>query len=69
MHAVAKARLSSDCLVKFRQSVFDQSLLESNELDSIDDQVMTLIEESVQDSMTAPRGVAADVTTDVYINY
>lgn len=66
---VEKLRETSDCLVKFRATVAEQSLLDTSELDTIDEQVMTLIEDSVQASMLAPRGGAADITTDVYINY
>lgn len=66
---VEELRETSDCLRNFRTSVADQSLLEVSQLDSIDDEVLALIEESVQASMAAPRGTPADVTTDVYINY
>lgn len=66
---VEELRKTSDCLLKFRETAASESLIESSELDSIDEQVMTLIEESVQASMAAPRGTAEDVTKDVYINY
>ena len=66
---VEELRETSDCLKNFRKAITDQGLLESTELDAIDDQVMTLIEESVVAAMAAPRGTPEDVLTDVYINY
>ncbi|MGK0498784.1 MAG: pyruvate dehydrogenase E1 component alpha subunit [Oceanicoccus sp.] len=66
---VEELRKTSDCLQIFRKTITDQGLFESTELDSIDDQVMTLIEESVEAAMVAPRGTPDDVLTDVYINY
>lgn len=66
---VEELRETSDCLNKFRATTTSQGSLESAALDSVDDEVLALIEESVQASMAAPRGTPADVTTDVYINY
>ena len=66
---VEKLRETSDCLDNFRKTVTADSSLEASDLDAIDEQVMTLIEDSVEASIAAPRGTEADITTDVYINY
>ena len=66
---VEKLRETHDCLRNFRKSVLDQELLEATELDNVDEQLLELIETSVQAAMAAPRGTAEHVTTDVYINY
>ena len=66
---VEALRENSDCLVNFRNTTTDQNLLESSALDQIDEQVLALIEQSVEASKAAPRGTEADVLSDVYINY
>jgi TPP-dependent pyruvate/acetoin dehydrogenase alpha subunit len=62
-------RETVDCLRNFRATVSEQGLMDVAILDTVDDEVMALIEKSVQDAKAAPRGSLADVTTDVYINY
>lgn len=62
-------RENVDCLKNFRSSVSEQNLMDAADLDGVDEEVLALIEKSVQDAKVAPRGTLADVTTDVYINY
>ncbi len=66
---VEKLRETHDCLINFRKTVDDQNLLDSAELDKVDEEVLALIEDSVQAAMAAPRGTPEQVTTDVYISY
>ena len=66
---VEKLRETSDCLDKFRARVSQDKLLDIALLDAVDEEVLALIEQSVQEAKVAPRGTPADVTKDVYINY
>ena len=62
-------RETVDCLRNFRAAASEQKLMDVAVLDKVDEEVMALIEQSVQDAKAAPRGAMADVLTDVYINY
>ncbi len=62
-------RENSDCLKKFRERVGDYGEVSTEELDTIDAEVMELIERAVTEAKAAPRPTAAEVTEDVYINY
>ena len=64
-----KLRETTDCLRNFRATAAEKNLIDVALLDTIDDEVMALIEKSVEDAIAAPRGVEADVTTDVYVSY
>ena len=66
---VKNLRETSDCLVKFRDRVSADKLMDLSILDTVDDEVLALIEQSVEEAKLAPRGTLADVTKDVYINY
>ena len=66
---VEALRENSDCLQNFRNTIKEQGGVDSTELDTVDEEVLALIEASVEASKIAPRGTPADVTTDVYINY
>ncbi|MEP7349608.1 MAG: thiamine pyrophosphate-dependent dehydrogenase E1 component subunit alpha [Sphingorhabdus sp.] len=58
-----------DCLKNFRQKVGEAKLLDLAELDALDAEVMTLIEEAVTEARSAARPTADDVLSDVYISY
>ncbi len=58
-----------DCLKNFRQKVGEAKLLDLAELDALDAEVMTLIEEAVAEARSAARPTADDVLSDVYISY
>lgn len=64
-----RIREERDCLKAFRKSVTEAKLLEGADLDRIDAEVMTLIDEAVTAARAAERSTAADVLTDVYISY
>jgi acetoin:2,6-dichlorophenolindophenol oxidoreductase subunit alpha len=64
-----RIRETRDCLKIFRKSVTEAKLLESADLDAVDADVMSLIEESVTEARAAARPTAQDVLTDVYISY
>jgi acetoin:2,6-dichlorophenolindophenol oxidoreductase subunit alpha len=64
-----RIRENNDCLKRFRQRVTEAKLLEDADLDAVDADVMTLIEEAVTEARAADRPTAEDVLTDVYISY
>jgi acetoin:2,6-dichlorophenolindophenol oxidoreductase subunit alpha len=64
-----RIRAERDCLTKFRTSVTEAKLLEGADLDAIDAEVMAQIDAAVAAARAAERSTAADVLTDVYINY
>jgi acetoin:2,6-dichlorophenolindophenol oxidoreductase subunit alpha len=62
-------RENSCCLKNFRQRMSETGEVSQEELDTIDAEVMALIEESVTAAKSAARPTPEQVTTDVYINY
>lgn len=64
-----RLRAERDCLQHFRARVGEFGDVTSAELDAIDTEVLALIDDAVSQARTAPRPGAADVDTDVYINY
>ncbi len=66
---VEKLRAESDALNIFRAKVCQAHLLEANQLDEIDAEVKTLIDEAVAESEAAPPPGEKDLLTDVYVSY
>jgi pyruvate dehydrogenase E1 component alpha subunit len=66
---VAKLRAERDCLKLFRRKVGDAGLLDGTALDAIDAEVAAAIEAAVRQAKAAPMPGAADLLTDVYVNY
>lgn len=64
-----RIREHSDCLKRFRASVTEAKLLSDADLDTVDADVMALIEDAVTQARAAARPTADDVLTDVYISY
>lgn len=64
-----RIRRERDCLIAFRASIADTSLIEAAELDLIDAEVLAQIDSAVAAARAAPRPDPADVLTDVYISY
>jgi acetoin:2,6-dichlorophenolindophenol oxidoreductase subunit alpha len=64
-----RIRETRDALKIFRQRAVDAKLLKKSELDAIDTDVMTLIDEAVSEARAADRPTAQDVLSDVYISY
>lgn len=62
-------RSKHDCLVNFRNRVTADGSASESELDSIDADVLTLIDRAVMEARSAPRPRPEDVDKDVYINY
>ncbi|MEY2944003.1 MAG: hypothetical protein RLY97_2017 [Pseudomonadota bacterium] len=64
-----RIREHSDCLKRFRTAVTDAQLLNGADLDAVDADVATLINDSVTAARAAARPTAEDVLADVYISY
>ena len=66
---VKRLRQDFCCLKKFRARMEQTGELAVAELDDIDAAVNVLIDEAVLAARAARRPVAAEVATDVYVNY
>lgn len=66
---VKQLREERDCLTAFRQRITEVGLLEANQLDEIDQEVRSLIDEAVAEAVAAPKPQAEDLLTDVYVSY
>ena len=66
---VETLRESIDCLKAFRQRVTETGLLEPAQLDEIEAEAKSLIDQAVSESEAAPAPGEADLLTDVYVNY
>lgn len=64
-----RIRAERDCLTAFRQRVTEASLLEGGDLDAIDAEVKTLIDQAVDEARAAPAPGPEAVLEDVYISY
>ena len=64
-----RIRAERDCLQIFRTKVTEAKILDGGALDTVDQEVMALIDEAVAEARAAPTPTPADVTNDVYINY
>ena len=62
-------REHNDCLMQFRERTTRAGLLEASQLDRIDQEVETLIENAVRKAKSDPKPSAADLLTDVYVSY
>jgi pyruvate dehydrogenase E1 component alpha subunit len=66
---IARIRETRDCLKIFREQVTAKRWLKASELDQIDAEVDTLIEEAVTEARAAPPPRGEDVLVDVYASY
>lgn len=66
---VARLRAEKDCLVHFRRTVTDVSLLEEADLDTIDRDVAVEIDAAVVSAKAAPLPDEAELLEDVYVTY
>ena len=64
-----RIRAERDCLKIFRARVGDARLLEPAELDAIDADVASQIDQAVEAARASPVPLAEDVLTDVYVSY
>ena len=66
---VRRLREEHDCLKHFRRRVTEAGLLETHELDTVDADVATLIDQAVAAARAAPSPDASALLTDVYVSY
>jgi TPP-dependent pyruvate/acetoin dehydrogenase alpha subunit len=66
---VAKLRATRDPLQIFRQRVTEAALLEAEELDRVDQEVKSHIDQVTTEAKAAPMPTEADLLTDVYVSY
>ena len=66
---VKEIRESVDALSQFREKVIGAALIESDDLDSIDNEVAEVIENSVSKAKASPLPTSEDLLTDVYVSY
>jgi TPP-dependent pyruvate/acetoin dehydrogenase alpha subunit len=66
---VEEIRKEKDCLMLFRQRVTSADLVEEEDLDKIDEEVKTLIDEAVEEAKAAPEPEPDKLLTDVYVSY
>ena len=64
-----KNRAEHDCLKLFRQKVTEAGVIEKGELDAIDGEAKTLIDEAVEEAVAAPLPKVEALVTDVYVSY
>lgn len=62
-------RVNQDCLKKFAAQVNAAGVISGAELEAIDKDVLTRIEDAVKQAKAAPPPTLADLTTDVYVSY
>jgi len=62
-------RANRDCLKLFRARVTESGVIDNGALDAIDKEVLAAIDTAVEQAVAAPLPEAADLTTDVYVNY
>ncbi len=66
---IERLRETRDCLKAFRARVTEAGLLEHADIDRVDAEVATLIDEAVAEAREAPPPSPSAVTEDVYISY
>jgi pyruvate dehydrogenase E1 component alpha subunit len=66
---VARLRVTMDCLKRFRARMQAGGPISAVELDAVDEEATALIDRAVLEAKAAPAPAAADLYSDVYINY
>jgi TPP-dependent pyruvate/acetoin dehydrogenase alpha subunit len=66
---VAQLKAANDCLERFRKRVTDAGVLTKEELDAIDREVKSEVDQSLVEAKAAPMPTEADLLTDVYLRY
>ncbi len=64
-----RVRQTKDCLMLFRNRVTEAGLLEPAQLEELDSEAESLIDQSVAEAKAAPQPGEADLRTDVYVSY
>ncbi len=66
---VEHARAELDCLKRFATRMIETGELTRSDLDAVDADVATMIEQAVVEAKAAPLPTEADLLTDVYVRY
>src|SRR5215472_12315343 len=66
---VEHARAELDCLKRFAARVTETGELTRSDLDAVDAEVATMIDQAVAEAKAAPPPTEADLLTDVYVRY
>ncbi|MFZ5675634.1 MAG: thiamine pyrophosphate-dependent dehydrogenase E1 component subunit alpha [Pseudomonadota bacterium] len=66
---VEHIRANQDCIRLFADKVMDAGVIKKPELETIDKEIVKLIDEAVIAAKAAPLPTAKDLMTDVYVNY
>jgi pyruvate dehydrogenase E1 component alpha subunit len=66
---VENLREEKDCLKLFADRVTSAGLVDKEELEKIDEQIKTLIDEAIEEAKAAPAPKENDLLTDVYVSY
>jgi pyruvate dehydrogenase E1 component alpha subunit len=66
---IDRLKAEKDCLNMFRQRVTEAGLLEGDQLEQIDQEVKSFIEQALAEAKAAPPPTEADLLTDVYASY
>jgi len=66
---VVHLRADRDCLMLFRRRVVEAALLEPEELDRIDHEVKSQIDQVTDEAKAAAVPTEADLLTNVYVSY
>ena len=66
---VDHARAELDCLKRFAARVTETGELTRSDLDAVDAEVATMIDQAVAEAKAAPPPTEADLLTDVYVRY
>ena len=62
-------RENNDCITIFKDKVTEAGLLSDDDINKLDEEVNSLIEESVDQAKKSPLPNPEDVTKDVYVSY
>lgn len=66
---VAQLKAANDCLERFKKRVTDAGVLTKDDLDAIDREVKSMVDQSLVEAKAAPMPTEADLLTDVYVRY
>src|SRR5262245_16932012 len=64
-----RVHVTRDCIIRFAQTAIAGGLLGRGDLETIDREVIRLIDDSVRKAKAASKPVSADLLTDVYVSY
>ena len=66
---VEDIRANRDCIKAFGDKIIEAGVIKRSELDAIDKEAVSLIDEAVAHAKSAPVPGAKDLMTDVYVAY